>query len=152
MLMAKLYRRGRTATQELEEFVQSRGLQPYLAALEMPTMGLVLDRLVVHSRDQDVVNMPAVEVICRRIYGALCAFEDVREESDWKQPRGSGGKWKSKVKWGLLKEYDVKALEGSDWRIPEADKEVSDRLQQRALFNKHLEKSGAASAPPDAQE
>ena len=52
----------------------------------------------------------------------------------------------------LLKENDVKALEGSDWRIPEADKEVSDRLQQRALFNKHLEKSGAASAPPDAQE
>ena len=91
-------------------------------------------------------------MIRRRIYGALCAFEDVREESDWKQPRGSGGKWKSKVKWGLLKEYDVKALEGSDWRIPEADKEVSDRLQQRALFDKHLEKSGAAAAPPDAQE
>ena len=56
------------------------------------------------------------------------------------------------MKWGLLKEYDVKALERSDWRIPEADREVSERLQQRALFNKHLEKSGAASAPPDSAE
>ena len=40
------------------------------------------------------------------------------------------------MKWGLLKEYDVKALESSDWRIPEADQEVTARLQQKALFNK----------------
>ena len=45
-----------------------------------------------------------------------------------------------------MKEYDVKALESSDWRIPEADQEVTARLQQKALFNKHLEKSGVGSA------
>ena len=151
-LVAKLYRRGRTAAAELEQLVQERGLTKCHAAAEMPTMGLVLDRLVVHSRDTDVINMPAVEVVCRRIYGALLAFEDVKEEADWKQPRNSNGKWKSKVKWGLLKEYDVKALESNDWRIPEADKEVTDRLQQKALFNKHLEKSGVAAAGAEGQE
>ena len=72
-------------------------------------------------------------------------------EADWKQPKGSGsGKWKSKVKWQLLQEYDVQALESSDWSIPSADAEVSDRLQRRALFAKHLnklEESGGGGAP-----
>ena len=118
------------------------------AAMELPTLGLVLDRLILYC-EADVVNMPAVEVVCRKIYGALRAFADVRSVDDWKMPKGAPKSWKSKVKWGLLKEYDVKALESNDWRIPEADKEVTDRLQQKALFNKHLEKSGVGSAPAD---
>eukprot|EP00969_Alexandrium_andersonii_P064978 2861495-Alexandrium_andersonii.AAC.1 len=68
--------------------------------------------------------MPAVEVICRKIYGLLRAFENVHCEGDWRQPKGSGaGKWKSRVKWTLLKEYDVQSLESTAWSIPSADAE-----------------------------
>ena len=62
-------------------------------------------------------------------------------------PKGANaGKWKSKVKWTLLQEYDVKFLDSSDWSIPEADREVADRLQKRALFNKHLSSNGPDSS------
>ena len=89
--------------------------------------------------------MPAVEVLCRRIYGLIKAFEEVQEEGDWKMPRNAPKTWRTKVKWQLLKEYDVQSLESSEWDIPEADQEVSDRLQRKALFAKHLSKVEAAS-------
>ena len=140
-MIAKLYKNSRTAATELEEFIRVRGLEKCHAALEMPTLGLILDRLVVASPGVEIVNLQAVEVICRKLYGLLKAFEDVKCEADWKQPKGAGsGKWKSKVKWQLLQEYDVKALESSDWAISGADQEVADRLQRRALFQKHLSK------------
>ena len=150
-MIAKLYKNGRSATRELEEFLRGRGLEKCHAAAELPTLGLVLDRLVSQEPDAAIINLSAVEVICRKIYGLLRAFEDVKSEADWKQPKGSGsGKWRSKVKWQLLQEYDVQALESSDWSIPLADAEVSDRLQRRALFAKHLtklEESGAGAHP-----
>eukprot|EP00959_Pyramimonas_sp_CCMP1952_P211460 4425303-Pyramimonas_sp.AAC.1 len=38
-----------------------------------------------------MVNSQAVEVICRRLYDLFRAFENVKKQSDWKQPRGEGG-------------------------------------------------------------
>ena len=99
------------------------------------------------GKDESIVNMSAVEVLCRRIYGLIKAFEDVVEEADWKMPRNGNAKtWKSKVKWALLKEYDVQSLESSEWGIPEADAEVSERLQRKALFAKHFKKAEEAGA------
>ena len=121
-------------------------------------MGLVLDRLIVHNHlggpgsGSEPVNMPAVEVIARRIYGGLMAFEDVKQESDWKQPRNSQGKWKTKVKWGLLKEYDAKSLDASDWRVHDADREVSERLAQRALLAKNLDRASEGISELGAAE
>ena len=48
-----------------------------------------LDRLVMHSGQADVINLPAVEAICRRIYGLMRAFEDVHRESDWQKPKSN---------------------------------------------------------------
>ena len=75
----------------------------------------------------------------RKIYGLIRAFEQARCESDWRMPKGQNAKnWKSKVRWTLLEEYDVESLDREDWEIEEADLEVTERLKQRALFNKHL--------------
>ena len=100
--IAKLYRAGRPALREMEEYVRSKSLERCHAAAELPTLGLVLDRLVTGSSQNDVINMPAVEAICRRMYGLTRAFEDVTKESDWQKPRNHQGKWKTKVKWQLL--------------------------------------------------
>ena len=133
-MVAKLHKYGRTASRELDEFVRSRGLEKCHAAMELLTLGLILDRLVVDSASAEVINMPAVEVVRRKVYGLIRAVEDVMSETDWKMPKGvNAGKWKSKVKWTLLQEYDVKFLDSSDWGIPEADREVADRLQKRSL-------------------
>ena len=111
--------------------------------MKLPTLGLILDRLVVDSDSAEVINMPAIEVVCRKVYGLIWAFGDVKSKNDWKMRKGAdAGKRKSKVKWALHQEYDVKFLDSSDWSIPEADREVADRLQKRALFNKHLSSNG----------
>ena len=113
-------------------------------------LGLLLDRLVILEQETSVVILSAVEALCRKIYGLLRAFEDVSCEDDWRQPRNHSGKWRSKVKWDLLREYDVQSLESSEWAIPEADDEVSERIKKKALFNKHwngLQESAPQGAP-----
>ena len=118
-------------------------------------LGMLLDRLVMIQKDVDDVNLPAVEAICRKIYGLIRAFEDVASEEDWKAPQNHNGKWRSKIKWDLLKEYDVRSLESSEWNIPEADDEVTERIKRKALFAKHWtnlwDASPAAGAPPNSQ-
>ena len=138
-MVAKLYRKGNSAAEELENIVRQKGLESCHAAMELPTLGLVLDRIITQT-DVQVINLSAVEVICRKIYGLLRCFEDVKCESDWKRPKQAPAKWRSKAKWTLLEEYDVSKLDASSWAIPEADQEVADRLQRKALFNKHLQK------------
>ena len=147
-LIAKLYRNGTSAQRELSTFVQSRGLQRCHAAQEMPTLGLILDRLFA-TENIDSINLSAVEVLARKIYGLIRCFEEVHEESDWKMPKNAPRGWRSKAKWGLLEEYDVEKLESSEWTIPEADEEVSSRLQRKALFNRHL---SASDGPKTADE
>eukprot|EP00959_Pyramimonas_sp_CCMP1952_P129409 2706342-Pyramimonas_sp.AAC.1 len=72
----------------------------------MALMAAIMDRML--NAGQDMVNSQAVEVICRRLCGLFRAFENVKKLSDWKQPRGEGGKrWKSKLRWELADEYDA---------------------------------------------
>ena len=54
------------------------------------------------------------------------------------------GKWKFKVKWKLLQQFDVQAFRSSDRSIPSAEAEVSDRLQRRALLTMHFNKQEEA--------
>ena len=136
--IAKLYRTGRSAVREMEELIRAKGLEKCHTAAELPTLALVLDRLMMQTSNPDVINMPAVEAICRRMYGLTRAFGDVKCEADWQKPRNHRGKFKSKVKWALLEEYDVRALDNNELSVPEADEEVTQRLKQKALFNKHL--------------
>ena len=92
--------------------------------------------------------MPAVEVILRKMYGLIKAFENVKQESDWKRPQGQQGqKWKSRVRWDLLQEFDVASLSQTEWEIEEADDEITAKLKRRALLHKHLEQIG-----PNAKE
>ncbi len=114
-------------------------------------LGLLLDKLIVLGQNVDVVNLPAVEVICRKMYGLVRVFEDVTCEADWKAPRDHKGKWQSKIKWQLLQEYDVRCLESSEWSLPEADAEVSERLKRKALLAKHLSGVPAGAAPTGSE-
>ena len=103
----------------------------------------------------DVVNMPVLETISRKLYGLIKAFQDCRTESDWKMPKGGNSKsWKTKVRWTLLDEYDVEKLDNDDWPIDAVDDEVKERMTRKALFAKSLAKVEEAAPtqgpPPDA--
>ena len=65
------------------------------------------------------------------------AFEDVKVQNDWQRPKNAPNKWKSKVKWQLLNEYDIRSLEAGEYDVPAADEEVAQRMKVKALYNKH---------------
>ena len=144
-LLAWLYKNGRSAKIEVQEFIRSKELETCHSAAEMVLLAVILDRLVI--AEAEFINSDAVEVMARRMYALYRAFEKVHKMSDWKQPRGQQGKWKTKVQWHLADEYDAVALADGELRVDDADEEVRKRLERKALFAKHLDKAvGAAGA------
>ena len=118
-----------------------KGLEKCDIAGELILLGEILDRMIRRKkhRVKKIINHPACEGICRRIYSYKLAFREVERESDWRRPKGDQGKnWKSKVKWGLAAEADVIALEERDGTIPNVDKEVAQALRDKAYFKKQL--------------
>ena len=92
------------------------------------------------------------EIICARIYALRRAFKDVFHLADWKQPKGQqASKWKSKVRWDLANEIDWRSLSEGDGTLPNVEKDIQDRLQVKALFNKYPSKSSLDNATPEDQ-
>jgi hypothetical protein len=144
--LARTYKSGITAAGGARNWATEKELEGCHVAKEFLLLAMVLDRLV--RSNEDVVNSEAVEILCRRMHGIKRAFSDVHCANDWKQPRGQQGqKWKSRVKWELCDQYDIRALDSEELNIPEADDEVKQRLEKMALFNKYL-----AKAAPSEQE
>ena len=132
----------------MRQFISERELTGCHAAQEMLLLAMVLDRMI--KTPGDIINSEATEILCRRLHGLELAFAHVRRMADWKQPRGqSGAKWKSKVRWELCDQYDIRALDEDELYIPGADEEVRNRLEKMALFKKYLDKAGEASGGAD---
>ena len=122
-----------------------RELDSCHAAQEMMLLAMILDRII--REPGDIINSEATEILCRRLHGLELAFAKVRKMSDWKQPRGQQGqKWRTKVRWELCDQYDIRALDEEELYIPGADEEVKNRLEKKALFNKYLNKATESTA------
>lgn len=104
------------------------------------------------SDDRDVINSVAFEKLCRRAYGLERAHEDVWKEEDWRRPEGGGaakGKWRSKVKWDLCEQYDLRGLATKATRIALADAEAQESMQRETAFHKYYTKMSDARGPGD---
>ena len=145
-MLGLLYKNNRSAQHEMEDFITARALGKCNAAQELLLLALIIDRMV-REPGVSIVNMPAVEIMLRKMYGLIKAFEGVRQESDWKRPAGQNGqKWKSRVRWDLLQEFDVASLSQTEWEIEDADDEITAKLKRRALLHKHLDQLGPGVA------
>ena len=106
-----------------------------------------MDRML--ENQEDIVNSSSAELICRRLYSLMKAYEKVQKLDDWQRPKNqSGQKWKSKVDWMLGDMYFSMECGGPE--IPEADDEVQEKLKKKALFAKHL--AGATDASAGLEE
>jgi hypothetical protein len=90
----------------------------------------------------NLINSEGYERICRWGYGLEKVYEHVRRVEEWKDSK------KAKTQWGILKEYHPSDEESGGATAEGADLEVQKKLQQKALFNKYLEKSGALASTP----
>eukprot|EP00959_Pyramimonas_sp_CCMP1952_P442876 9271106-Pyramimonas_sp.AAC.1 len=67
--------------------------------------------------------------------------------SDWAQPRGaSANKWKSRAHWDMANELDWRSVMDGEESLPSVEKDLTARLQQKALFQKYLHKAGSEGA------
>ena len=103
---------------------------------ELKLLCLVLDKSIMGN--PEFPKTESCEMLCRRIYAIRRAFREVHCLSDWKPPKGAGAKWKSKVRWDLANEIDWQGIVRDKDDLPELEKEVTDRLKEKALITKTL--------------
>ena len=110
---------------------------------------MVLDKMVLDNPLFLVTE--GCEIMARRVLALKKAFMEVKQESDWRQPKGAASsKWESKVRWDLTEHIDRRRIrEDSDFSMPQLEQEISERLQQKVLMNKYL---GKASEGAKAME
>ena len=121
-------------------WIQDKQLERNHVANEMLLMCMVLDKSL--RVDRDYVNTESCEIIARRIYALKKAFESAHSVNDWRQPKGAAAsKWKSKVRWDLANEIDVRALSTAGESLPDIDRELQLRLKDRALMQKYVDQA-----------
>ena len=139
-LIVRLYKDGSTAEVFAQRFISMKQLEGCHYGNELMMLCLALDRAV-QEIPADMINYRSTEVLCRRIYAIEKAFEEVSRESDWKAPKQAPKNWKSKILYHLLDEIDARALMATTTVVPAVDAEVRDRLKEKALLIKAVEKS-----------
>ena len=87
------------------------------------------------------INYETTEVAFRRLHGIERAFAQVSQLSDWKAPRGAKA-WKTRIQHAVLDEIDARKLSEGGMIIESLEREMRDRLQQKALLQKSLSKLG----------
>jgi len=148
-LLVQIYTHAGSAVQFAKEWIHSKELEKNHVGHEMLLHCMTLDRMIRAS--PDFIATEGCEIICSRIYALRRAFQDVHSQQDWKQPKGqSAAKWRSKVRWDLANEIDWRSHLGGDDTLPNVEKDIQERLQVKAMFNKYLTK--ASSGKEDANE
>ena len=138
-MLARIYRSGRTYENYVSNLIKQRGLEGCHLASEWMMLAILIDRAVVEG-GQDWINLKSTEMAMRRLYGIERALENVRSESDWKQPKGGFKGWKTKVNFLVLNELDPVKGSSEDVPIEGVERELRERLAQKALLQKTLDK------------
>ena len=151
-ILPRLYRSGRSAKQEIREWLRSKELERAGIAQEIIVLASILDRMLFTGDHDALINSEASELACLRLYSIFKAYEKVYCLADWQRPKNqSGQKWKSKVNWTLAEQYYVGEEDGTEVANEAADLEVQEKMKTKALFQQNLSKlsSGAGAANDD---
>ena len=147
-LLVQMFSPHPSAEKMAQAWIQEKQLERNHITHEIILLALVLDRSLME--DTGFVNSQTCEIVCRRVYALKKAFEAVKSTADWKQPKGAASsKWKSKVRWDIANEIDLRALVGETDSIPEVDRELQARLKDKALMSKWIETSTGSAKEED---
>ena len=139
-LFMKIFSMYTSCVEYIKAFVKEKELTGNHIEGELMLLAMAIDSMV--KSDANFINCEAAEILARRLYGIRRAFAQVHARADWQQPKGQqANKWKSKVNWALCREIDLKSLKDDLETIESVEMEVKKRLEQKALFNKWLQKS-----------
>ena len=139
-MVARVYRNGRCCEEYVKQFIKEKELEGNHLGSEMLLLAMMIDKAVQES-PAEWINYQTTEVAFRRLHGIERAFAQVSQQSDWKAPRGAKS-WKTGVQYAVLDEIDARKLSEGGVITESLEKEVRDRLQQKALLQKSLSKLG----------
>ena len=146
-MIARIYKSGGTAVQMAKEFIRAKELDGNHLADEMMMVAMLIDRSLIEA-PPEWVNYKTTEIAFRRMHAIERAFELVRGAHDWRPPKQPKG-WKSKVNYLVLSELDPLKSTEEDVLIEGVEKELRERLAQKALLQKTLDKLGDPKPPPE---
>lgn len=138
-MIAKVFKNGYNFTSYFEKWLFDKKLLKSSIVNEV--------RLLSAGADADVedVSSPCVEresfeMKTSKLHGFMMAFDDVKEESDWRPPKGQNSRsWKSKVKWALLDMHDPTKMAVPSSAIENVDRARAEVSQNKTNFQKHLD-------------
>ena len=137
-MVARIYRNGRSCEDFVKAFIREKELEGNHLGNEMQLLALMVDRALCES-PPSWINYQTTEVVFRRLHGIERAFATVSKEADWRAPKGAKN-WKTRVQYALLDEIGARKITENNTVIDSIDKEVRERLQQKALLHKSLNK------------
>ena len=139
-LLVQIFSDNTSVKEMAAKWIQAKQLERNHVAHEMMLLAMVLDTSLLN--DKSFASSQSCEILCRRIYALKKAFESVRSVGDWRQPKGAASsKWKSKVRWDLANEIDLRSLSAEGESLPAVDKELQSRLRDKALLHRFVEGS-----------
>ena len=150
-VLARLAKGGRSFTDNVERYLNSRGLEKCHAATEILMLAMLLQKLTRQMKTGSVANLDAAEAMCKRVYGLWRVFGDVKVSADWKKPANAPRTWKTKVKWHLLKEYDPSHTTEDPFVFEDFENEVGSRLQAKANLSRNLHLADSLGAELGAE-
>ncbi|CAK0837144.1 unnamed protein product [Prorocentrum cordatum] len=137
-MIARIYRSGGTAVQIAKDFIRTQELDGNYLADELLMVAMLIDRGMVEA-PAEWINYKTTESAFRRIHAVERAFEMVRTSHNWRAPK-QPKEWKSKVNYPVLSELNPMNCSDEDVLIEGVEKELRERLAQKALLQKTLDK------------
>ena len=142
--MMFLFKAGFNATENLMRLAKSKGIDEHPAIKNLVVYAMTFDKMLMCREFKSMLDSEAVEVMSRRFWGTMRAFENVSKLEDWKKLSSSGKDWKSKVNWSILEKVDVVSAGKDKLRVPQLEKELRKQFKDDALREKVLPASEVA--------
>jgi len=133
--LVHVYARGGRARTHGDDFIRVHQLEGCHLAKEYLERLKSLDRRLLEERETNLINSIDFEYSMRSCYAFELGFAKVFTKGDWLRPKGNT-KWRSKVDFDLIGQWDPSQREPNILESREAEKEVRDELVHEAAMLK----------------
>jgi hypothetical protein len=146
-LLSFLFKGGFSACENLRRWAEAKGVLEHPAIRTLTVICAAFDKMMLSKAFIQMMNEESVELLSRRVWGTMRAFDGVSCKGDWQKPSGGAQSWKSKINWSVLEEVDIIGASRDSIQIPHADDELRKRFRDRALLERATP-SGASGDDP----
>ena len=149
MCNVRLFRGGFTAVENLSRWVSQKQILEHPAVRNLSVIAAAFGKMMMSREFMKMMNSEAIELLSRRAWGTMKAFDEVRSRDDWKKPSSAKNDWKSRVNWSVLEAIDAVGADTDRLEIPELEDELRKKFKDKALLDKAKPDSSEAASATD---